>query len=288
MPRFAYVNGRYVRHRDASVHIEDRGYQFADGVYEVAAVVDGTFVDEELHLDRLERSLRELRIAMPTSRANLKLIARELVRRNGLTYGFIYIQVTRGVASRNHPFPVGVKPALVMTTKQLKPLSEAVLNQGISVITTPDLRWKRRDIKSVSLLPNCLAKQEAVERGAGEAWMVEADGTVTEGSATNAWIVTQEGHVVTRKAGNEILNGITRQVLLRVLAEEGITLEERPFTVEEAYGAREAFLTSSNNFVVPITKIDERPIGNGHPGLVTGKLRAAYIRTFAPDGALQA
>ncbi len=286
MPRLAYVNGRYLPHRHAQVHIEDRGYQFADGVYEVVPVVEGTLVDEELHLDRLERSLGELRIDMPMRRAALRMVSHELIRLNGLTYGFIYMQVTRGVAPRDHKFPKGVKPALVMTTKQLKAPSAATLEKGLKVSTQPDIRWLRRDIKSVSLLPNCLAKQAAVEQGAQEAWLVEADGKVTEGSSTNAWIVTQEGRVVTRKANHEILNGITRKVLLTVLQEEGVELEERPFTVEEAKAAREAFLTSSSNFVMPVTEIDGHPVGNGHPGLVTAKLRAAYLRSFAPEGSL--
>ncbi len=287
MPRLAYVNGRYLPHRGAQVHIEDRGYQFADGVYEVVPVAHGALVDEELHLDRLERSLRELRIAMPMKRQTLKLVSHELARRNGLSYGFVYMQVTRGVAPRDHKFPKDAKPALVMTTRQMKPASERSLAEGIKVITVPDIRWKRRDIKSTSLLPNCLAKQQAYEAGAAEAWLVDEDGNVTEGSSTNAWIITRDGRVVTRKATHEILNGITRQVLLKVIAEEGLTLEERPFTVPEAYEAREAFLTSSTNFVMPITRIDEQSVGNGHPGEITGKLRRAYIASFAPDGGVR-
>jgi len=287
MPRLAYVNGRYVPHRGAQVHIEDRGYQFADGVYEVVPVAHGALVDEELHLDRLERSLRELRIPMPMKRPALRLVSHELARRNGLTYGFVYMQVTRGVAPRDHKFPKSAKPALVMTTRQMKPASQKALTEGIGVITVPDIRWKRRDIKSTSLLPNCLAKQAAAEAGAAEAWMVDEDGTVTEGSSTNAWIVTAGGKVVTRKATHEILNGITRQVLLKVIADEGLTLEERPFTVEEAYRAKEAFLTSSTNFVMPVTRIDDRSVGNGHPGEITGRLRRAYIATFVPDGSVQ-
>ena len=287
MPRLAYVNGRYLPHRGAQVHIEDRGYQFADGVYEVVPVAHGALVDEELHLDRLERSLGELRIPMPMKRPALKLVSHELARRNGLTYGFVYMQVTRGVAPRDHKFPKSAKPALVMTTRQMKPASAKALAEGVSVITVPDIRWKRRDIKSTSLLPNCLAKQAAAEAGAAEAWMVDEDGRVTEGSSTNAWIVTTGGKVVTRKATHEILNGITRQVLLKVIADEGLTLEERPFTVEEAYRAKEAFLTSSTNFVMPVTRIDEHSVGNGHPGEVTGKLRRAYIATFAPDGSVR-
>jgi len=279
MGRLAYVNGRFLPHREAQVHVEDRGYQFADGVYEVVPVVEGRLVDEELHLDRLGRSLDELRIGWPIARPVLRLVSHELIRRNALTNGIVYMQVTRGVAPRDHKFPKAAKPALVMTTKQLKRASPAVLAQGLKVVTVPDIRWQRRDIKSISLLPNCLAKQEAFEKGATEAWLVE-DGFVTEGSSTNAWIVTADGRVVTRKANHEILNGITRQVLLKVLAEEGLRLDERPFTVDEAYQAREAFLTSSSNFVMPVTEIDGRPVGNGHPGLLTQRLRRAYLATF--------
>ena len=277
MPRQAYVNGRYLPHRDAAVHIEDRGYQFADGVYEVIPVFNGILVDEGLHLDRLDRSLRELSIDQPMSRPALKLIARELMRRNGLTNGFIYMQITRGVAPRDHKFPKGSRPALVMTTRQTKPHSEAVLSEGLKVITVPDQRWDRCDIKSVSLLPNILGKQAAVEAGAYEAWQVDKDGNVTEGTSTNAWIVTQDNKVVTRDATHSILNGITRITLLELIKSEGYELEERAFSVEEAKAAREAFLTSSTSFVLPITQLDGQPIGNGHPGILTGKLRQHYI-----------
>lgn len=285
MPREAYVNGRYVPHQSAAVHIEDRGYQFADGVYEVVPVHAGRLVDEEAHLDRLERSLGELRIAMPMSRRALKLVSRELMRRNALTQGFLYMQITRGVAPRDHKFPKAAEPALVMTTRQLSPTPTRVLEEGFSVITVPDIRWKRCDIKSVSLLPNILGKQQAVEAGCDEGWQVDEQGRVTEGTATNAWIVTQDGKLVTRQADNAILSGITRLSLLKVIEEEGVELEIRPFTVDEAYGAREAFLTSSTNYVTPITRIDGRPVGNGHPGLLTMKLRQAYIDQVAGRGA---
>ena len=277
MPKLAYVNGRYRPHRDAAVHIEDRGYQFADGVYEVMPMVHGTLVDEESHLDRLERSLRALRIAMPMSRAALKLVSREVMRRNGLSHGFLYMQVTRGVAPRDHNFPKGAKPALVMTTRQTKPPSQALLSRGVAVVTVPDMRWKRCDIKSVSLLPNILAKQAAADAEAYEAWMVDAEGYVTEGTLSNAWIVTQDNLLLTREASSSILNGITRMRLLDLAEKEGLSFEERPFTVEEAYGAREAFLTSSTNFVLAVTRVDDRPVGNGHPGLFTGKLRQHYM-----------
>jgi len=277
MPRQAYVNGRYVPHGEAAVHIEDRGYQFADGVYEVVPVYNGTLVDEDLHLDRLDRSLGELRIARPMTRPALKLVSRELMRRNGLSNGFLYMQVTRGVAPRDHKFPKDARPALVMTTRQVKPHSEQVLSEGLKVITIPDQRWERCDIKSVSLLPNVLGKQQAVEAGAYEAWQVDGDGKVTEGTSTNAWIVTADNKVVTRDATHSILNGITRLSLIELIKAEGYALEQRAFSVEEAREAREAFLTSSTSFVLPITQLDGQPIGNGHPGILTGKLRQHYI-----------
>ncbi len=277
MPRQAYVNGRYVPHREAAVHIEDRGYQFADGVYEVVPVFNGILVDEDLHLDRLDRSLSELRIEEPMTRPALKLVSRELMRRNGLSNGFLYMQVTRGVAPRDHKFPKGARPALVMTTRQTKPHSKQLLEEGLKVITVADQRWDRCDIKSVSLLPNILGKQAAVEAGAYEAWQVDKDGMVTEGTSTNAWIVTQDNKVVTRDATHSILGGITRHTLLNLIRTEGYDLEERAFSVEEAKAAKEAFLTSSTSLVLPITELDGQPIGNGHPGILTGKLRQHYI-----------
>ena len=285
MARQAYVNGRYLPQGEAVVHIEDRGYQFADGVYEVVPVVRGRLVDEDPHLDRLERSLAELRIAMPMSRAALKLVSHELMRRNRLSNGFLYMQVTRGVAPRDHKFPKAAAPALVMTTRQTKPHSAKQLAEGVAVITLPDIRWKRCDIKSVSLLPNVLGKQAAVEAGAYEAWMVAEDGRVTEGTSTNAWIVTGDNKLVTREASGAILNGITRIALLRLAEHEGVELEERAFTVEEALQAREAFITSSTNFVMPVTRIDDKPVGNGHPGILTQRLREAYEGHAAGTGA---
>ncbi|MDH3594783.1 MAG: D-amino-acid transaminase [Rhodospirillales bacterium] len=277
MPRQAFVNGRYVSHGAAAVHIEDRGYQFADGVYEVVPVVQGALIDEDPHLDRLERSLGELQIAMPMTRQALKLVSRELMRRNRLSRGFLYMQITRGVAPRDHKFPEGVEPALVMTTRQMKPQSHQAVTEGVGVISIPDLRWSRCDIKSVSLLPNVLGKQEAVEAGAYEAWMVDPQGRVTEGTSTNAWIVTQDNELVTRDVSTSILNGITRLRLLDLIRQDGITFSERAFSIEEARQAREAFITSSSNFVMPVTSIDGRAVGNGHPGLLTGKLREAYL-----------
>jgi D-alanine transaminase len=279
MSRDAYVNGRYVPHAQARVHVEDRAYQFADGVYEVIAVHGGRLVDEEPHLDRLDHSLSSLRIEWPMSRAALKLAMRELIRRNLVTNGIIYLQVSRGVAPRDHAFPKShPRPALVMTTRHARPPNLKLLEQGGAAITIPDIRWQRCDIKSVSLLPNVLGKQQAAEAGAYEAWQVAEDGTVTEGTSTNAWIVTGDGKVVTRPLSYDILAGITRRTVLKLAAEEGLKIEERPFTVDEARKAREAFLTSTTSFVLPITRLDGKPIADGKPGALSRRLRNWYLR----------
>ena len=278
MSRIAYVNGRYLPHRAASIHVEDRGYQFADGVYEVCEVRGGRLVDERRHVDRLERSLKELRIAMPMPRNALGIVLRETVARNRVRDGIVYLQVTRGVARRDHAFPpAGTLPNFVVTAKNhdLEKLEQGV-GDGIAVISVPDNRWGRVDIKSVGLLPNVLAKQAAREAGAKEAWFVDGKGLVTEGSSTNAWIVTRDGAVVTRHADFGILRGITRTVVLEVAAEHGLKLEERPFTMDEAYAAREAFITSATQFVTPVVQIDGRPVGNGAPGLIASALRRDY------------
>ena len=280
MGRLAYVNGRYVPHAQAMVHVEDRGYQFADGVYEVVPVIDGVLVDEEPHLDRLGYSLQELRIAWPVTRPVLKLILRELMAKNGLQRGLIYFQVTRGVAPRDHKFPAAVKSALVMTTKRTNPPSEAVLQGGVAVSSQPDIRWTRRDIKSLSLLPNILAKQAATEAKAFEAWLVGPDGIVTEGSSTNAWIV-KDGAVITYPKGHDILGGITRLSLLDLAKKTGAKLVERSFTLQEALAADEAFLTSSSAFVLPVTSIDGQKVGSGKPGPVTQQLRQIYLDNVA-------
>jgi D-alanine transaminase len=280
MSRIAYVNGRYVHHRDAMVHIEDRGYQFADGVYEVCEVRDGRLIDERRHMERLARSLTELRIAPAMAPAALGVVLRETVARNHVREGLVYVQVTRGVARRDHPFPTRpVAPSLVVTARSHDPAQgEAMAAAGIAVITVPENRWARVDIKSVALLPNVLAKQAAREAGAREAWFVDAQGYVTEGSSTNAWIVTRDGRLVTRPADHRILRGITRTVLLEVIAAQGLRLEERAFSVEEAHGAREAFVTSASQIVMPVTSIDGRPVGNGAPGLIASALRRDFHR----------
>lgn len=276
MGRLAYVNGRYVPHAQAMVHVEDRGYQFADGVYEVVPVIDGVLIDEEPHLDRLGYSLQQLRIAWPVTRPVLKLILRELMTKNGLKRGLVYFQVSRGVAPRDHKFPTNIKSALVITTKRMNPPSEAVLRDGVAVSSQPDIRWTRRDIKSLSLLPNILAKQAATEAKAFEAWLVGPDGVVTEGSSTNAWIV-KDGAVITYPKGHDILGGITRLSLLELANKIGTKLIERSFTLKEALSADEAFLTSSSAFVLPVTSIDGQKIGSGKPGPVTQQLRQIYI-----------
>ena len=284
MSRVAYVNGRYVPHGGAAVHVEDRGYQFADGVYEVCEVRGGRPVDERRHLDRLDRSLRELRIAWPLARKALGVVLRETIRRNRVNDGIVYLQVSRGVAPRDHAFPAETAPSLVVTAKNLDhDKAEATAAAGIAVITVPENRWPRVDIKSVALLPNVLAKQAAREAGAKEAWFVDPDGRVTEGSSTNAWIVTREGQVVTRPADHGILRGITRTVLLDAIAAQGLSLDERAFTVDEAYAAREAFVTSASQIVMPVVSIDGRPVGNGAPGLVATALRRDFHR-FAELG----
>jgi D-alanine transaminase len=280
MSRIAYVNGRYVPLAQASVNVEDRGYQFSDGVYEVCEVRGGRLVDERLHMKRLAFSLSELRIAMPIAPASLSVVLHEVVRRNRVRWGIVYLQITRGVSRRDHAFPpAGTVPAIVVTARNMDfAAAEKMADIGVAVISVPENRWQRVDIKSVSLLPNVLAKQAAREQGAREAWFVDRDGRITEGSSSNAWIVTRDGKVVTRQADQAILKGITRTVLLKAIAVQGLKLEERAFTLDEAQGAREAFITSASQIVLPVVKIDDRPVGNGAPGLVASALRRDFHR----------
>jgi D-alanine transaminase len=277
MPRIAYVNGRYVPHASAAVHIEDRGYQFADGAYEACEIRDGAIIDLRRHLDRLDRSLSEIAIDQPLPRPALTVVLREVVRRNRIREGLVYLQVTRGVAPRDHAFPVGTRPALVVTAK---PLSRQAADRraatGIGVVTVPDNRWERVDIKTVGLLPNVLAKQAARAAGAYEALFVDGDGNITEGSSTNAWIVTVEGHLVTRPAEHGILRGITRTVVLELAREEGLVVEERSFSVAEAKAAREAFITAASTVVMPVVRIDDSVVGDGVPGPVAMRLRQKF------------
>ena len=278
MSRIAYVNGRYLRFHDAKVHIEDRGYQFADGVYEVCEVRGGRLIDERRHLARLRRSLDELRIRAPMSPKALGVVLREVIARNRISYGAVYLQVTRGVARRDHAFPVpAVPPSLVVTARALNAArNEATADKGIAVISVPDNRWGRVDIKTIGLLPNVLARQAAIEQGARDAWFVDKHGAVTEGAAANAWIVTAAGTVVTRPADHTILQGITRTVLFDAIRAQGLAIEERPFTLREAYAAREAFVTAATQIVLPVVRIDGCTIGAGKPGPVATALRRAF------------
>jgi D-alanine transaminase len=281
MSRIAYVDGVYRQHTEAAVHIEDRGYQFADGVYEVIAVRGGKLIDEELHLVRLRRSLGELQIEGALADAPLNFVLREVIRRNGVVHGIVYLQITRGIAPRDHGFPKAARPILVVTARRTRPTNPRLVEEGISVITIPDIRWDRCDIKTISLVANVLGKQQAREAGAYEAWMVDGEGRITEGTSTNAWIVTGDNLVVTRAAENAILNGVTRQALIALIRREGYKFTERPFTVEEAKGAREAFLTSTTSDLMPVVLIDGRPVANGVPGLLTQKLRGDYLAHVA-------
>ncbi len=277
MAGIAYVNGSYVPTEDAAVNIEDRGFQFADGIYEVCLYIGGRYWDLEGHLARMERSLGELHMQMPISRPALQVIMNEIVRRNRLSSALVYIQATRGVASRNHAFPPPSTPlSLVLTAKRFDiDASDATAEKGIAVITQPDIRWGRVDIKTVSLLPNVLAKQAAKEAGAGEAWLVR-DGKVTEGSSSNAWIVDHEGALITHPKGFEILGGITRETAMACAQDLQIKVCERPFTVDEAKAAAEAFITSATNLVTPVVAIDGAVVGSGAPGPVSLRLREAY------------
>ncbi len=280
MSRIAYDNGRYLPMRTAMVHVEDRGYQFGDGVYEVCEVREGRLIDERRHLARLKRSLDELRIRQPMSPRALGVVLREVIARNRIGYGTVYLQVTRGVARRDHAFPVPeVTPSLVVTARPLSGArNEALAAKGIAVISVPDNRWGRVDIKTISLLPNVLARQSAIEQGARDAWFVDKDGAVTEGASANAWIVTQAGTVVTRPADHGILSGIARTVLFEVIKGQGLTVEERAFTLQEAYDAREAFVTAATQIVLPVVRIDRHAVGDGKPGPVASALRREFHR----------
>lgn len=278
MGRIAYVNGRYLPQAQATVHIEDRGYQFGDGVYEVCEIRGGALIDEVRHMERLWRSLKELSIAPPMADGALALVTREIVARNKVRDGYVYMQVTRGVAPRDHCFPAkAVRPSLVMTVRAIDPAKgEALAAKGIAVTSVPDLRWKRPDIKTIGLLANVLARQAAKEKGAYEAWLVDAQGMITEGAASNAWIVTQDGVIVTRRVDQAILRGVTRTTLLELIAADGLRLEERSFSLADAKSAREAFITGASTLVMPVVSIDGEPIGDGKPGPLTRSLRKRF------------
>ncbi len=279
MTRVAYVNGRFLPHARAMVHIEDRGYQLADGVYEVWAVFGGRLADAAGHFRRLARSLGELRIDAPMSDPALKILLAEVVRRNRVTDGVVYLQVTRGVARRDHAFPdPPVAPSVVISARNVDhAAAQARAAKGVAVVTQPETRWARCDIKTIALLPNVLAKQAAREAGAAEAWFVDELGLITEGASSNAWIVDGEGSLRTRDIQANILRGVTRHALLSIAAAAGLTLEERPFTAEEAKSAREAFITGAGTLVMPVVRIDGQALGDGTPGPVAKRLRELYI-----------
>ena len=279
MSRVAYVNGRYVPHGQAVVHIEDRGFQLADGVYEVWAVMEGKLADAEGHFARLERSLGELDIALPMGRAALTFVIRETIRKNHVRNGLAYLQVTRGTARRDHAFPsTDVAPTLVVTAKSVdRSAADAKARKGVGVITTPENRWGRCDIKTIGLLPNVLARQAAKEAGGYEAWFVDDEGLITEGAASNAWIVDEAGTLRTRELTANILRGVTRKSLLGVIGQSNLRFEERPFTVAEALKAREAFITGAGALVLPVVSIDGKRVGDGKPGDTTLWLREQYI-----------
>jgi D-alanine transaminase len=281
MPRIAYVNGAYRPLSASAVSVEDRGFQFADGVYEVVGVRGGRWLDLEAHLRRLGRSLDAIEIAWPMSTAALTHILGETLRRNRLSDALVYLQITRGAAKRDHPFPdPPVTPTLVVTARPFSwAKADLKAERGIAVVSLPDIRWPRRDIKSVSLLPNVLARQVALKAGAAEAWLVDAEGYVTEGAASNAWIVTGQGHLVTRALSRDILAGITRESMIGAdIRTQGYVLEERPFTITEALTAQEAFITGATNIATPVITLDGKPIGGGVPGPIAVSLRAAYWR----------
>ncbi|MEO1103684.1 MAG: D-amino-acid transaminase [Pseudomonadota bacterium] len=278
MSRIAYVNGRYLPHAEAVVHVEDRGFQFADSVYEVCEVWQGDIVDITRHLDRLARSLHELDMAWPVTRKALEVILREVIVRNRVTTGLVYLQVTRGAARRDFHFPKpGTPPTLVVTSRSINPqIHRKNTEVGARVITTPDIRWERVDIKTTSMTAQVLAKEAAVRAGAKEAWMFDKEGRVTEGSSSTAWIVDKDGTLITRPNDMGILPGVTRHAILDYAAANDIKVEERPFTVEEARAAREAFITSASATVIAVVQIDDTVIGNGAPGSIASGLRSAF------------
>jgi len=276
MGKISYVNGRYLNHRDATVHIEDRGYQFSDGVYEVIAFYNRRLLDEDLHLQRLTRSLAALHIISPVHENSLRFVMRELIARNNRVDGTLYMQITRGVAKRDHPFPHATEASLVMAVTGPKMPKAKEITEGVGVITEPDLRWARRDIKSISLLPNILAKQKASLAGAREAWLVDEAGMISEGAVSNNAIINAKNELITHAADEHILGGITRDVVLNIARKSGIKVIERSFSLKEAKTAREAFLTSTTSNVLPVTRIDGVAVGNGKPGPVTLKLLSLY------------
>lgn len=282
MNRTVYVNGRFVPEAEATVSVFDRGFLFADSVYEVTSVIGGRLVDNRAHLARLRRSLAEIDMAPPAGDDAIEAIQRELVARNGLDEGVVYLQVSRGAEDRDFTWSEGLAPTLVLFTQARPVVDSPLARRGLKVISLPDLRWRRRDIKATGLLPACLAKMAAKRAGADDAWLVEG-GSVTEGASNNAYIVDRAGRLVTRPLSPDILPGITRRALLELCTRHEVPLDERPFTLDEAFGAREAFVTSASSLVTGVVEIDGRPIGDGRPGPLTRRLREIYLE-FARDG----
>jgi D-alanine transaminase len=277
MSRIVYVNGDYLPEEEAKISVFDRGFLFSDGVYEVVSVLDGKLIDNPAHMRRLNRSLGELDMATPCSAGEIEEIQKRLVAENSIGQGLVYLQITRGAADRDFLYPENTTPTLVMFTQSKNLLDDPNVEHGIDVITVPDLRWMRRDIKTVGLLYPCMAKMIAKDAGAKDAWMLDPDGNITEGTSNNAWIITREGTIVTRHLSNDILHGITRKAVMALAEQNGYQVEQRPFTPAEAYVAAEAFITSATTFVMPVVKIDDATIGDGLPGEMTGKLREIYI-----------
>ncbi len=277
MSRIVYVNGDYLPEEEAKISVFDRGFLFSDGVYEVVSVLDGKLIDNPAHMRRLNRSLGELDMATPCSAGEIEEIQKRLVAENSIGQGLVYLQITRGAADRDFLYPENTTPTLVMFTQSKNLLDDPNVEHGIDVITVPDLRWMRRDIKTIGLLYPCMAKMIAKDAGAKDAWMLDSDGNITEGTSNNAWIITREGTIVTRHLSNDILHGITRKAVMALAEQNGYQVEQRPFTPAEAYVAAEAFITSATTFVMPVVKIDDATIGDGLPGEMTGKLREIYI-----------
>jgi D-alanine transaminase len=283
MSRIVFVNGEYLPQQDAKISVFDRGYLFGDGVYEVIPVIQGKLVDEDYGVERLRRSLAEIEIAWPCTESEYRQMLRELIARNQLEEGMVYVQVTRGIAERDFAYPKDVKPSLMAYPTHKKLLQSPLADTGVSVVTVEDLRWKRRDIKSLNLLGQCMAKQQAVKQGAFEAWMTE-DGFVTEGASSSAYIV-KDGTVITRALSNSILPGIRRRVLVEMAERGGFKLEQRAFTVAEAKSADEAFLSNASSLVLPIVSIDGQAVANGKPGVLTTDLRKRYIAALLAEAA---
>lgn len=285
MDRVAYVNGQFVPENEASVSIFDRGFLFADAIYEVTSVLNGRLIDNAGHIARLGRSLEAMNISLSLNADALTSIQRELVERNQLDEGVVYIEVSRGAAPRDFAYPLGVSPTLIMFTQEKQIIDNPQAETGIKVISMPEIRWQRRDIKTVALLAACIGKQAALDAGADDTWFVE-DGYITEGTSNNAYIVTESGTLITRQLGTEILRGVTRDTVLSLSRDQALTVEERPFTLEEAHGAAEAFSTSASTFVLPVTQIDSHQIGDGKPGPITKQLRQVYIEAALAEGQL--